>query len=107
MKIWIDPVYGFIIRNRHGIQLYGTNTQVQGIRGGLNERGARTETTFSFNCWLAPDLYSISIAVHSPNAVSFDWLDGALFFRVISDYSDRRCCKSKCNRHYRAYRRGC
>ena len=80
----LDPVYGFIIRNRHGIHLYGTNTRVQGIRGGLSKRGARVETTFSFNCWLAPDLYSISIAVHSPEAVSFDWLDGALYFRVIS-----------------------
>ena len=80
----VDPVYGFIIRNRHGIHLYGTNTRVQGIHGGLSKRGTRTETTFSFNCWVAPDLYSISIAVHSANAVSFDWLDGALFFRVIS-----------------------
>jgi len=80
----IDPVYGFIIRNRHGIHLYGTNTRVQGITSGLIKSGSRAETTFSFNCWLAPDLYSISIAVHSPQAVSFDWLDGALFFRVIS-----------------------
>jgi lipopolysaccharide transport system ATP-binding protein len=80
-----DPVYGFIIRNRHGIHLYGTNTQVQGIHGGLSKCDMRTETTFSFNCWLAPDLYSISIAVHSPNAVSFDWMDGVLFFRVISE----------------------
>jgi ABC-type polysaccharide/polyol phosphate transport system ATPase subunit len=80
----IDPVYGFIIRNRHGIHLYGTNTRVQGITSGLIKSGSRVETTFSFNCWLAPDLYSISIAVHSPQAVSFDWLDGALFFRVIS-----------------------
>ena len=80
----VDPVYGFIIRNRHGIHLYGTNTRVQGITSGLIKTGARVETTFSFNCWLAPDLYSISIAVHSPEAVSFDWLDGALYFRVIS-----------------------
>lgn len=80
----VDPVYGFIIRNRHGIHLYGTNTRVQGITSGLIKSGSRVETTFTFNCWLAPDLYSISIAVHSPEAVSFDWLDGALFFRVIS-----------------------
>jgi ABC-type polysaccharide/polyol phosphate transport system ATPase subunit len=80
----VDPVYGFIIRNRHGIHLYGTNTRVQGITSGLIKSGSRVETTFSFNCWLAPDLYSISIAVHSPEAVSFDWLDGSLFFRVIS-----------------------
>jgi ABC-type polysaccharide/polyol phosphate transport system ATPase subunit len=80
-----DPVYGFIIRNRHGINLYGTNTKVQDIKPGLIRRGERVETTFSFNCWLAPDLYSISIAVHSPNSVSFDWMDGALFFRVFSE----------------------
>jgi len=80
-----DPVYGFVIRNRHGINLYGTNTIIQGIRPGLVKRGQRVETTFSFNCWLAPDLYSISIAVHSPASVSFDWMDGVLFFRVFSE----------------------
>ena len=79
-----DPVYGFIIRNRHGINLYGTNTKVQGIKPGLIRRGERVETTFTFNCSLAPDLYSVSIAVHSPNSVSFDWMDGALYFRVFS-----------------------
>ncbi|HEX5965521.1 MAG TPA: ABC transporter ATP-binding protein [Pyrinomonadaceae bacterium] len=80
-----DPVYGFIIRNRHGIHLYGTNSNVQGLQGGRVKRGDTIETKFSFNCWLAPDLYSISIAVHSATAVSFDWMDGALFFRVFSD----------------------
>jgi lipopolysaccharide transport system ATP-binding protein len=80
-----DPVYGFVIRNRHGINLYGTNTKVQGIKTGVVKRGERVETTFSFHCWLAPDLYSVSIAVHSPNSVSFDWMDGALFFRVFSE----------------------
>jgi hypothetical protein len=80
-----DPVYGFIIRNRHGIHLYGTNSKVQGLRSGRIKRGTTVEVTFSFECWLAPDLYSISIAVHSITAVSFDWLDGVLFFRVLSD----------------------
>ncbi|HEY6245675.1 MAG TPA: ABC transporter ATP-binding protein [Pyrinomonadaceae bacterium] len=80
-----DPVYGFIIRNRHGIHLYGTNSKVQGLRTGRITRGTTVEVTFSFNCWLAPDLYSISIAVHSITAVSFDWLDGVMFFRVFSD----------------------
>jgi lipopolysaccharide transport system ATP-binding protein len=80
-----EPVYGFIIRNRHGIHLYGTNSKVQGLRSGRITRGTTVEVTFSFNCWLAPDLYSISIAVHSITAVSFDWLDGVLFFRVFSE----------------------
>ncbi|MGH9883451.1 MAG: Wzt carbohydrate-binding domain-containing protein, partial [Pyrinomonadaceae bacterium] len=42
------------------------------------------EVTFSFNCWLAPDTYSIAVAAHSTDAVSFDWLDGVLFFQVMS-----------------------
>ena len=80
-----DPVYGFVIRNRHGINLYGTNTKVHGLKPGLIKRGEQVETIFTFNSWLAPDLYSVSIAVHSPNSVSFDWMDGALYFRVFSD----------------------
>lgn len=79
-----DPVFGFVIRNRHGIHLYGTNTKVQGIPTGRVRRGETVEVTFTFNCWVAPDSYSVSIAVHNYAAVSFDWLDGALFFRVVS-----------------------
>lgn len=33
---------------------------------------------------VSPDSYSITVVVHSVDAVSFDWLDGALFFQVIS-----------------------
>jgi hypothetical protein len=33
---------------------------------------------------LAPDSYSATVAVHSRDGVSFDWLDGVLFFRVMS-----------------------
>ena len=79
-----NPVFGFFIRNRHGIHLYGTNTKVQGMSIGRVGRGEILEVTFSFKAWLAPDSYSISIAVHSYAAISFDWLDGALFFRVVS-----------------------
>jgi hypothetical protein len=48
-------------------------------------RGEGVEATFEFNCWLAPDTYSISVAVHSADAISFDWMDGVLFFRVVSE----------------------
>lgn len=78
-----NPVYGFIISNRHGINLYGTNTLVNGIEGPVSA-GQTVETTFTFNAWLAPDVYSISAAVHSAKGVSFDWMDGVLFFRIFS-----------------------
>lgn len=79
-----DPVCGFLIRNRHGIHLYGTNTELQQVDLGSVNTGEVIEVTFAFQCWLAPDSYSLSVAAHSPDAVSFDWLDGALFFQVVS-----------------------
>jgi homopolymeric O-antigen transport system ATP-binding protein len=79
-----EPVFGFLIRNRHGIHLYGTNTDIQQAGIGPVQAGEIIEADFSFNCWLAPDSYSITVAVHSVDAVSFDWLDGALFFQIMS-----------------------
>jgi lipopolysaccharide transport system ATP-binding protein len=81
------PVCGFLIRNRHGINIYGTNTELQQISFGRAQRGEIVEASFVFNCSLAPDTYSITVGVHSPDATSFDWLDGALFFRVMSAVS--------------------
>ncbi len=79
-----DIVCGFLIRNRHGIHIYGTNTELQQVPGERVRKGDVTEVTFEFDCWMAPDSFSVSVAVHSSAAVSFDWLDGCLFFRVMS-----------------------
>ncbi|HKV37333.1 MAG TPA: ABC transporter ATP-binding protein [Pyrinomonadaceae bacterium] len=78
------PVCGFLLRNRHGIHIYGTNTELQQLDFGAAQPGEVIEVSFLFNCWLAPDTYSLTFGVHSPDGVSFDWLDGALFFRVMS-----------------------
>jgi lipopolysaccharide transport system ATP-binding protein len=79
-----EPVIGFLIRNRHGIHLYGTNTDLQDLHFGAVNADEIVEVTFRFDCWLAPESYSVTVAAHSLDAISFDWLDGALFFRVIS-----------------------
>lgn len=79
-----DPVFGFLIRNRHGIHLFGTNTDLQQMILGSINRGEVLEASFFFNCWLAPDSYSITVAVHSRTAVSYDWLDGVAVFQVVS-----------------------
>ena len=83
-----NPVFGFLIRNRHGVQVYGTNTEQQQLNLGEVAAGELVEVTFSFDCWLGTDFYSISCAVHSSaifeEGIGYDWLDGALFFRVTS-----------------------
>lgn len=79
-----EPVIGFLIRNRHGIHAYGTNTKEQQIHFGVVPRRQAVEVTFTFDCWLGVDQYSISFAVHSLDEQAYDWMDGVLFFRVTS-----------------------
>jgi homopolymeric O-antigen transport system ATP-binding protein len=78
-----DPVCGILIRNRFGIHVYGTNTDLQQMDLGPARAGEVVEVVFSFSGWLGPDLFSISAAVHSVDNIAFDWLDGVAFFRVI------------------------
>ncbi len=80
-----NPLLGFLIRNRHGIHAYGTNTEQRELRLGTIAAGEIIEVTFSFECWLGADSYSVSFAVHSDEHISFDWLDGVIFFRVVGE----------------------
>jgi len=79
-----DPVCGFLIRNRHGIHVYGTNTEIQQAYFGRVRSGEVIEATFVFNCWLGVGEFSITAAIHSAGGTSFDWMDDVLFFRVMS-----------------------
>jgi lipopolysaccharide transport system ATP-binding protein len=79
-----DPIIGFLIRNRHGINAFGTNTKEHQIDFGTVRQDELLEATFSFDCWLGVDEYSISCAVHSLDGEAYDWVDGTRFFRVTS-----------------------
>jgi len=87
-----DPVFGFLIRNRHGISAYGINTHQLGLKFGRVNRGEIMEVSFPFDCWLGPDDYSVTFAVHSEDIISYDWLDGVSFFRVIASMKIEGLC---------------
>jgi ABC-type polysaccharide/polyol phosphate transport system ATPase subunit len=79
-----DAVFGFLINDSRGVHVYGTNTKEQRIDFGRLRRGEMVEVSFAFDCWLGLDQFSVSLAVHSRDGVSYDWLDGVIFFRVTS-----------------------
>ncbi len=79
-----DAVFGVLVNDSRGVHAYGTNTKEQQIDLGLLRRGELVEVSFAFDCWLGLDQFSVSLAVHSRDGVSYDWLDGVLFFRVTS-----------------------
>jgi hypothetical protein len=79
-----DPIFGFLIRDRHGIHIYGTNTEILQAYFGRVREGEIIEATFAFNCWLGVGEFTLTSAVHSADGVSFDWTDDVAFFRVMS-----------------------
>jgi ABC-type polysaccharide/polyol phosphate transport system ATPase subunit len=99
----IEPVIGFLIRNRHGIHAYGTNTKEQEIEFGVVTPGQVLDVSFTFDCWLGVDQYSISFAVHSRDEQAYDWMDGVLFFRVTSQHRTEGVANLNATASFRRY----
>ena len=77
-----DPVVGMMIRTRIGLNVYGTNTELEKLRLGPCEAGATLEIAFGFRCELCPQEYTLTVASHDPDGVWHDWLEDALAFSV-------------------------
>jgi lipopolysaccharide transport system ATP-binding protein len=80
-----NPMAGILIRSRIGMEVYGTNTQIENINLGEFKIGDRISIDFRFNCWLTPQTYSLTAAIQDGNGTSLDWLEDALSFEVIGD----------------------
>ncbi len=77
-----DPVVGIMIRTRIGMEVFGTNTGLEGIPLGPCPAGETLAVTFSFLCQLCPQQYTLTAASHDPDGVWHDWMEDALAFSV-------------------------
>ncbi len=82
------PVIGILIRNRLGIDVYGTNTKIEGHELGSFRQGESVNVSFAFRCCLTRQEYTLTVATQNWDGTSQDWLDDVLEFRVI-DARDR------------------
>ncbi len=78
-----DPVVGVMIRTRIGMEVYGTNTELEGLKLGQVEAGQELTVRFAFGCWLCPNDYTITAASHDPDGVWHDWLEDAVAISVM------------------------
>ena len=78
-----DPMVGILIRTRTGMDVFGTNTTQEQLRIGPCHAGDIVEIAFSFDCWLTPQEYTLTVATQHADGYSHDWLDDAVAFRVI------------------------
>ncbi|MGA3042979.1 MAG: ABC transporter ATP-binding protein [Bryobacteraceae bacterium] len=78
-----DPMVGILIRNRIGMDVYGTNTRIEKKNLGSYQPGDELEVDFHFACWLTPQQYTLTVATQSPDGSSHDWLDDVISFDVV------------------------
>jgi lipopolysaccharide transport system ATP-binding protein len=86
-----DPVIGIMIRTRIGLNVYGTNTELEKLQLGPRAAGDAIEVTFAFRCELCPEEYTLTVASHDPDGVWHDWLEDAVAFTVADDRYTAGC----------------
>ena len=74
---------GILIRTRIGMDVYGTNTRIEQVKLGEFAPGDDLEVDFSFECWLTPQQYTLTVATQNPDGTSHDWLDDVVAFQVV------------------------
>jgi hypothetical protein len=77
-----DPVVGIMIRTRIGMEVYGTNTELEKLQLGPCSAGETLVVMFEFACDLCPQFYTITAASHDPDGVWHDWMEDAVGFWV-------------------------
>lgn len=77
-----DPVVGILIRTRVGLNVYGTNTELEQIHTGPVEAGDTLRVTCRFRCDLCPGDYTVTAASHDPDGLWHDWQEDAVAFAV-------------------------
>ena len=77
-----NPVIGILIRNRIGLDVYGTNTELEKVKLGTRAAGDTVRITFRFNCELCPQDYTLTVASHDPDGARHDWLEEAVAIAV-------------------------
>ena len=78
-----DPVVGILIRNRIGMDVFGTNTRLERTNLGSVQAGETVEIEFELDCLLSRQEYTLTVATQYWSGLSQDWLDDVLEFRVV------------------------
>src|SRR5205085_1151394 len=77
-----DPVIGIMIRTRIGLNVYGTNTELEQVKLGPVNAHDILRVTYRFRCELCPGDYTLTAASHDPDGVWHDWMEDAVAFTV-------------------------
>jgi ABC-type polysaccharide/polyol phosphate transport system ATPase subunit len=78
-----EPVVGVLVRNRIGMDVFGTNTRLERVDLGSYYAGETLEIEFELDCLLSRQEYTLTVATQYWSGLSQDWLDDVADFRVV------------------------
>jgi lipopolysaccharide transport system ATP-binding protein len=77
-----NPIVGILIRNRLGVDIFGTNTRLEQKSLGMFHAGETLEVDFGIDCLLTRQEYTLTVATQHWNGASQEWLDDVVAFTV-------------------------
>lgn len=80
-----EPMLGFLIRTRNGLDVFGTNTREEGIAVPSCSAGDDVVVEFGFSALLTAQEYTLTIATQHSDGHSHDWMDDAIAFTVLDN----------------------
>jgi len=78
-----DPVFGILIRNRYGIEVFGTNSYLRNERTGRFRSGEKVRVRFLAPLHIGVGSYTVSFAVHTPGGHFYDYRQDNMVIEVL------------------------
>jgi hypothetical protein len=79
-----EPIFGIMIRNRFGVEMFGTNTRLRQDPVCAFHHGDYASVTFELPLLLDGGGYGVTFAVHAPDGNYYDYRNDALVVEVVS-----------------------
>ncbi len=79
----VEPMVGILLRTRIGMDVFGTNTKIEGLQLGTFRASTQLAIDFCFNANLTPQQYTVTVATQNDDGTSHDWLDDVVAFEVL------------------------
>ncbi len=78
-----NPVFGIMVKNRFGVEVFGTNTYLRGEKTGEYNAGNVASVQYKSRLNLCPGVYSLSFAVHTIGGHFYDYRVDARLIEII------------------------
>ncbi|MBM3335526.1 ABC transporter ATP-binding protein [Candidatus Sumerlaeota bacterium] len=78
-----DPVFGIMLRNRYGTEVFGTNSHLRGERTGSFRNGQTVRVIFRTPLNIGVGVYAVSFAVHTATGYFYDYRVDNMLIEVV------------------------